>query len=77
MHKPPLQQTKQQDHIKTAVRIPPELHSELVAAAEQNGHSLNAEMLARLNASPLDELKRQNEELKMMLREVLTHLRGR
>lgn len=76
MNKPPLQQAKQQDHIKTALRIPPQLHGQLVAAAEQNGHSLNAEMLARLSASPLDELKRQNEELKMMLREVLTHLRG-
>lgn len=77
MNKPPLQQPKQQDHIKTAIRVPPALHAELLNAAEQNGHSLNAEMLARLNTSPLNELKRQNEELKMMLREVLTHLRGR
>lgn len=77
MNKPPLQQAKQQAHIKTAIRIPPALHAELLAAAEQSGHSLNAEMLARLSPSPLDELKKQNEELKMMLREVLTHLRGR
>lgn len=76
MNKPPIQQPKQQSHIKTAVRIPMGLHGELTAAAEKNGHSLNAEMISRLSASPLDDVKRQNEELKMMLRQVLSLLRG-
>lgn len=76
MHKPPVQQPKQKDYIKTAIRIPVSLHEALSLAAEQNGHSLNAEMLARLNTSPLEEIKRQNDELKMMLRQVLGHLRS-
>lgn len=76
MRKPPIQQARQQDHIKTAIRIPMALHEELTAAAAKNGHSLNAEMLSRLGASPLDEVRRQNDELKMMLREVLSHLRA-
>lgn len=76
MNKPPLQQPKQKNYVKTAIRIPTPLHEALILAAERNGHSLNAEMLTRLNASPIDELKRQNDELKMMLREVLNHLRS-
>jgi hypothetical protein len=76
MIKPPIQQSKQQDHVKTAVRIPPSLHETLKAAAKANEHSLNDEMLARLNTTLLEEITRQNEELKMMLRQVLTHLRS-
>jgi hypothetical protein len=76
MSTPPIQKPKQQNHIKTAIRMPTDLHQELTAAAEQNGHSLNAEMLSRLSSSPLDDIKRQNEELKMMLRQVLGHLRS-
>lgn len=76
MIKPPTQQPKQQTYIKTAVRIPPSLHQALKEAAQQNEHSLNDEMLARLNTTLLEELTRQNEELKMMLRQVLTHLRS-
>lgn len=76
MNTPPIQQPKQKNHIKTALRIPAALHGELKAAAEQNGHSLNAEMLSRLSLSALDDIKRQNEELKMMLRQVLSHLRA-
>jgi hypothetical protein len=76
MNTPPIQQPKQKNHVKTAIRMPAALHHELSAAAEQNGHSLNAEMLYRLSSSPLDDIKRQNEELKMMLRQVLGHLRS-
>jgi hypothetical protein len=76
MKTPPIRQHQQKNHIKTALRIPTALHEELVAAAERNGHSLNAEMLSRLSASPLDDIKQQNEELKMMLHQVLGHLRS-
>jgi len=76
MKKPPVQQTKQQDYVKTALRIPASLHEELRQAAEQNCHSLNAEMLSRLNTKPLDEIKRQNDELKRLIREILSHIRG-
>ena len=76
MTKPPIQQPKQQDYVKTAIRIPQELHQALTLAAQENGHSLNDEMLSRLSTTLLEEITKQNEELKMMLRQVLTHLRS-
>jgi predicted HicB family RNase H-like nuclease len=76
MTKPPIQQPKQKSHVKTAIRIPRALHEELKQAAIENEHSLNDEMLARLNTTLLDELTKQNDELKMMLRQVLAHLRS-
>lgn len=76
MNTPPIRQPKQKNYVKTAIRLPTALHEALVTAAEQNGHSLNAEMISRLNVAPLDDIKRQNEELKMMLRQVLGHLRS-
>lgn len=76
MLKPPVQKPKQQSYVKTAIRIPQELHLDLTRAAKENDHSLNDEMLARLNTTLLGEITRQNEELKMMLRQVLTHLRS-
>ncbi|MGZ4872753.1 MAG: Arc family DNA-binding protein [Candidatus Angelobacter sp.] len=76
MIKPPVQQPKQQNHVKTALRIPKELHESLVQAANANGHSLNDEMLARLDTTLLNEITKQNEELKLMLRQVLSLLRN-
>lgn len=38
----------QQDHIKTALRVPPELHADLHEAARLSGRSYNAEILHRL-----------------------------
>lgn len=76
MIKPPVQKPKQTSYVKTAIRMPPSLHEALKEAAKQNDRSLNDEMLARLNTRPFEEMRRQNEELKMMLREVLTHLRS-
>jgi predicted HicB family RNase H-like nuclease len=71
MVNPPKQKIKQQGYVQTAVRLPPDLHDDLRDAATRSGHSLNAEILARLRTSPLEEIKRQNVELKAMLREVL------
>jgi predicted HicB family RNase H-like nuclease len=76
MTKPPVQQPKQQSYVKTALRIPQSLHETLKEAAKENDHSLNDEMLARLNTTLLEEITKQNEELKMILRQVLTHLRS-
>jgi plasmid stability protein len=76
MTKPPVHQPKQQSYVKTALRIPQSLHEALRVAAKANEHSLNDEMLARLNTTLLDEITKQNEELKMMLRQVLGHLRS-
>ena len=36
---------------KTALRLPKDLHQMVIAAAEQAGHSMNAEIIARLRTS--------------------------
>jgi hypothetical protein len=76
MTKPPVQKHIQKDYVQSAVRLPRSLRQELKDAAERNGRTMNAEILARLQASPLDEIKQQNEELKKMLRQVLDRLPG-
>lgn len=48
MTKPPTKKLSQSHYIKTALRLPPDLHSALQADAERAGRSLNAEILARL-----------------------------
>jgi hypothetical protein len=39
------------DRVKVTLRLPPELHPQLVAAATESGRSLNAEIVQRLKAS--------------------------
>lgn len=41
----------QSDFVKTALRLPPDLHAMLHQAAEASGRSYNAEIVARLQAS--------------------------
>lgn len=41
----------QDDYIKTALRIPRELHAALMESARERGRSFNAELLDRLQAS--------------------------
>jgi hypothetical protein len=41
---------KQDSYIKTAFRLPRELHAELLASAEKRGRSMNAEIIDRLLA---------------------------
>jgi hypothetical protein len=43
---------KQDDFVKTALRLPRALHIEIQAAAEASGRSMNAEMIDRLQAQP-------------------------
>lgn len=75
MHKPPIQKPKQDDFVRTALRVPRDLHEELHEAATRGGWGLNDEILIRLQASTrdakLDQLAKQNAELKAMLRKVL------
>lgn len=42
---------KQDDYVKTALRLPPALHALLTESATERGRSLNAEMVARLDTS--------------------------
>lgn len=41
----------QDDYIRTALRVPPELHARLHEAAKDSGRTFNAEILARLEGS--------------------------
>lgn len=75
MHKPPIQKPKQDDFVRTALRVPRPLHEALHEAAAKSGWSMNDEILARLQAPSLDarleQIAKQNVELKTMLRKVL------
>lgn len=54
------------DPIKTQLRIPPELHAQLLAAIEVSGRSMNAEMVSRL-AETFDVVEAANRNVKPML----------
>ena len=75
MRKPPIQKATQSGYVQSAVRLPPQLHQELKAAAEENGRTLNAEIISRLQAASLheklDRLAAGHQELRSMLRELL------
>jgi len=75
MQKPPVKKSTQDLYVKSAVRFPPQLHQELKEAAERNGRTLNAEVIARLLAAPVNEqlekLASGNQEIKALLRELL------
>lgn len=81
MTNPPTQKQVQQDYIKTAVRVPRDLHAELQDAAERNGRSMNAEIIARLQSEPLRDLlskiTREVAEVKAMDREILAIVSNR
>jgi hypothetical protein len=51
--------------------MPRELHAEIQATAENNGRSMNAEIVARLQASPLDTVLDELADLKRMMRTLL------
>lgn len=74
MTKSPEKKVLQKDYVQSAVRFPPELRDQLHAAAEANGRSFNAEVLARLQASPSEQILSEIAELKAMLRKVLDQL---
>lgn len=43
--------TSQDDYIRTALRLPRDLHKEVQDSAEKNNRSMNAEIVARLQSS--------------------------
>lgn len=45
------QLTPQDDYMKTALRLPRDLHAQIQEAATESGRSMNAEIVARLNGS--------------------------
>jgi hypothetical protein len=74
MKKPPIQKPIQDDYVKSALRLPRDLHAELAAAAEYNGRGLNAEIVDRLRMAPLihllQALAKENAEMKAMIKEM-------
>lgn len=81
MAKPPTQLSSQADYVKSAVRLPPLLHRELQDAAEKNGRSMNAEIIARLLAVPvetqLSRLAKDQRQLVAIAKEILAAVGGR
>jgi HAMP domain-containing protein len=75
MKKPPPKKITQEDYVKTAVRLPPELYVRIKDLAERNGHSMNGELIALLHAAlsetKLDTIGRTATEIKKMVRELL------
>ena len=65
----------QEGLVKTGWRLPEHLYLELQDAAERNGRSMNAEVIARMEAFSLDTrlaaIERANSEIKIMLQELL------
>ena len=68
---PPAKKPTQTAYIKTALRLPPELHAEIHAAAEHLGHSMNAEILNRLRASQPAQITAELSEIKLALRKIM------
>ncbi len=77
MTKPPAKKSSQENYVKSALRLPPELHAEVSAAAQLNDRSLNAEIISRLRGNPVDALSKETAELKAMIREVLDIVRDK
>lgn len=70
--------TSQDDYIRTAMRLPRALHAEVRKAASEAGHTMNAEIIARVAAASevasFKVVMRQNEELKLLMREMLDRI---
>lgn len=56
----------QDDYIKTALRLPRDLHAQLHLAAEKAGRSLNAELIARLEGSIFRSM--DDDQLRLLLK---------
>lgn len=65
------------DYIKTSLRLPPDLKVEVKQAADEHGHSMNAELVARIAAKPiLDKLNALERDV-AQLKAILIELRDR
>lgn len=75
MTKPPIRKTT--NFVQVKVRLPPDLHSEILAACELNGGSIATEVIARLRERQVEDLRREVAELKVMVRELLDMARDK
>lgn len=73
---------KQDDYIRTALRVPPELHAKIHASAEDAGRTFNAEIVQRLQESfeprqMVVDLGGHTEEFSREIAKVIaSHLKG-
>lgn len=74
MKKPPIKTTSQESYVHSAVRMPPELRVSIKIAAEKNGRSMNAEILARLQDNQMEPVLQELADLKQMMRKLLDQL---
>jgi hypothetical protein len=66
---------KQKNYVRFQIRVPPELHADLISAADRNIRTLNGEVVARLMGDPfaiaVAEQTRQTGELRELTRKIL------
>ncbi|MES2319971.1 MAG: Arc family DNA-binding protein [Pseudomonadota bacterium] len=67
MKKSPIDKLDQSRYVKSALRMPSELRNELKAAAEHNGRSMNAEIIARLQERQMDAVLSELARLRAMM----------
>lgn len=71
MTKPPAKKHDQSEYIKSALRLPPDLHAKVSADADRNVRSMNAEIIARLQVDQLAAIVSELAEMKAMIRKLL------
>lgn len=71
----------QDDYIRTAMRLPPDLHRAVKSAARAAGHTMNAEIIARIAAAEenasFKTILKQNEELKRLMLQLIDVVEAR
>jgi hypothetical protein len=74
MKNSPIKTPTQDDYIKSSLRLPRELHAQLLDGAKYNGRTLNAEIIDRLQTTPVHELLltllQENRDMKAMIKEM-------
>lgn len=67
----PPKQSADKKQFNTALRLPPELAGEIKEAAERHGRSMNAEIIARLQKSPLEAISERLDRMERMMQLIL------
>lgn len=71
MTKSPVKKLDQSSYVKTNVRLPPEMHAQLIADAEKHGRSMNSEIIHQLQQDQITAVMTELAEVKAMLRKLL------
>ncbi len=71
MKKSPIRKLDQSEYVKSALRMPLDLRDELKVAAELNGRSLNAEIIARLQDGQSAAILAELARLRAMMQQLI------